>query len=76
LLQRIQTLFVTFHRDDKIAMIEELKLRNWRRFKDTTLYIDPMTIVIGVNASGKSNILDALLFLQRFASGVGIFFRG
>jgi AAA15 family ATPase/GTPase len=57
-------------------MIKELKLRNWKSFKDTTLYIDPLTIVIGINASGKSNILEAQLFLQRVVSGVGIFFRG
>ena len=53
-------------------MIKELKLRTWKSFNDTTLYIDPLTIVIGANASGKSNSLDALLFLQRVASGVGI----
>jgi len=57
-------------------MTKELKLMNWKSFKDTTLYIDPLTIVIGVNASSKSNSLDAPLFLLRFAPGVGIFFRG
>ena len=32
-----------------------------------------MPILIGANASGKSNTLDALLFLNRVSSGVGIF---
>ncbi len=54
-------------------MITELKLKNWKSFRDATLYIDPVTILIGTNASGKSNTLDALLFLQRVASGVGIY---
>jgi len=54
-------------------MIKELKLTNWKSFEEATLYIDPLTILIGTNASGKSNTLDALLFLQRAASGVGIF---
>ena len=54
-------------------MITELKLENWKSFRDATLYIDPVTILIGTNASGKSNTLDALLFLQRVASGVGIY---
>lgn len=54
-------------------MIKELKLTNWKSFEQATLYVDPLTILIGTNASGKSNTLDALLFLQRVASGVGIF---
>lgn len=54
-------------------MIKELKLHNWKSFQQATLFIDPLTILIGTNASGKSNTLDALLFLQRTASGVGIF---
>lgn len=54
-------------------MIKELKLGNWKSFDQATLFIDPLTILIGTNASGKSNTLDALLFLQRTASGVGIF---
>lgn len=54
-------------------MLIELKLHNWKSFEQATLYIDPLTIIIGANASGKSNTLDALLFMQRVASGVGIF---
>ncbi|MFZ1983945.1 MAG: AAA family ATPase [Desulfatitalea sp.] len=54
-------------------MLKELKLDRWKSFEQATLYIDPLTIIIGTNASGKSNTLDALLFLQRVASGVGIF---
>ncbi|NTU50486.1 MAG: AAA family ATPase [Desulfobulbaceae bacterium] len=54
-------------------MITELRLKNWKSFSNATLYIDPVTILIGTNASGKSNTLDALLFLQRIASGVGVY---
>ncbi|MCQ8181905.1 AAA family ATPase [Methylomonas sp. SURF-1] len=54
-------------------MLKEIKLVGWKSFVESTLYIDPLTIIIGANASGKSNTLDALLFLQRIASGVGIF---
>lgn len=54
-------------------MLKTLNLRNWKSFETASLYIDPLTILIGANASGKSNTLDALLFLQRTASGVGIF---
>lgn len=54
-------------------MLKELRLTHWKSFDSATLYIDPLTLLIGANASGKSNTLDALQFLQRAASGVGIF---
>lgn len=50
-------------------MIKELSLKNWKSFETTTLYIDPLNVLIGTNASGKSNILDAFLFLYRLAWG-------
>ena len=50
-------------------MIQELNLRNWKSFDSAQLNIDPLTFVIGTNASGKSNILDAFLFLLRIANG-------
>lgn len=53
-------------------MITELRLRNWKSFADATLYIDPLTFVIGTNASGKSNILDALEFLKKIANRVSV----
>jgi predicted ATPase len=46
-------------------MIKELHLKNWKSFGDTILYIEPVTVIMGLNASGKSNAIDALLFLQR-----------
>lgn len=49
-------------------MITQLKLHNWKSFKDATLYVDPLTFLIGTNASGKSNVLDAFDFLQRLFS--------
>lgn len=54
-------------------MIKELNLINWKSFEKATLYIDPLTVLIGSNASGKSNCLDALLFLNRVSQGVSIF---
>lgn len=45
-------------------MIKEIRYKNWKSFKDTVLYIDPLTILIGTNASGKSNALDGLAFLN------------
>jgi predicted ATPase len=54
-------------------MIKELELINWKSFQKATLYVDPLTVLIGNNASGKSNCLDALLFLNRVSQGVAIF---
>ena len=50
-------------------MITSLRLQNWKSFKDSTIYIDPLTFLIGTNASGKSNVLDAFLFLHLLMKG-------
>lgn len=50
-------------------MITELQLENWKSYEKSSLYIDPLTILIGTNASGKSNALDAFILLNRIASG-------
>lgn len=54
-------------------MLKELSLTNWKSFENATLYLDPLTVLIGSNASGKSNCLDALLFLNRVSQGIAIF---
>lgn len=53
-------------------MIKELNLNNWKSFSNAKLYIDPMTFIIGTNASGKSNVLDALSFLHFISMGMPI----
>lgn len=50
-------------------MITHLHLQDWKSFADSRIYIDPLTILIGTNSSGKSNALDALEFLSRTAKG-------
>ena len=51
-------------------MLTELRLENWKSYESASLHIDPLSVLVGTNASGKSNALDALLFLNRVASGV------
>jgi predicted ATPase len=51
-------------------MLKEVKLTDWKSFQSASLFIDPLTVVIGLNASGKSNALDALEFLHRSARGM------
>jgi len=50
-------------------MITELRLENWKSYEKSSLYIDTLSVLVGTNASGKSNALDALLLLNRVASG-------
>lgn len=51
-------------------MITSLRLTNFKNFADETLYLGPLTIIVGANASGKSNLRDAFQFLQ----GIGLGF--
>jgi len=48
-------------------MLKKLILENWKSFRQAELEIDALTVLIGTNASGKSNALDALEFLSRIA---------
>ena len=54
-------------------MIKRIELHNWKSFKNSILYIDQMTFVIGANASGKSNALDALDFLREKTNTISDF---
>lgn len=50
-------------------MIRRLKLQQFKNFKDAELVLGPLTILIGTNASGKSNLRDAFRFLHGIARG-------
>ncbi|ARV60214.1 ATPase [Nostocales cyanobacterium HT-58-2] len=50
-------------------MLKQLILENWKSFRYAELPIDPLTVLIGTNASGKSNVIEALDFLQRIVRG-------
>ena len=51
-------------------MITSLRLKNFKNFTDETLYLGPLTIIVGANASGKSNLRDAFQFLQGIGLGL------
>ncbi len=50
-------------------MLKKLILENWKSFRYAELPIDPLTVLIGTNASGKSNLIDALELLKRIVFG-------
>ena len=45
-------------------LIGHIRLKNWRNFQSLDLPLRDVTHVLGPNASGKSNLLDALRFLR------------
>lgn len=53
-------------------MLKQLILKNWKSFRYAELPIDPLTVLIGTNASGQSNVVEALEFLKRIAQGENV----
>ena len=50
-------------------MITSLRLKDFKNFADETLRVGPFTVIVGANASGKSNIRDAFRFLHGVGGG-------
>lgn len=48
-------------------MINSLRLQGFKSFRDATLTLGPLTVIVGTNASGKSNLRDAFRFLHGIA---------
>lgn len=51
--------------------ISKLKLFNWKNFHECEINLTRRCFIIGANASGKSNLLDALRFLRDIAKQGG-----
>jgi predicted ATPase len=56
----------TFHRPT--MRFTRLELQNWRNFGQCDLRLANRAFIVGPNASGKSNLLDAFRFLRDIAS--------
>ena len=52
-------------------IISRLILKNWRNFRELDIALQERVFIIGPNASGKSNMLDALRFLRDIAKQGG-----
>lgn len=52
--------------------LTRLQLRNWRNFKQLDVELGSRLFVVGPNASGKSNLLDALRFLADVSGDGGL----
>lgn len=55
--------------------ITHIELKNWRNFKHVDIDVAERLFVLGPNASGKSNFLDALRFLRDLTADGGGFQR-
>ena len=45
-------------------LVQRLILKNWRNFRQADMRFRDVTYLVGANASGKSNLLDAFRFLR------------
>jgi predicted ATPase len=50
--------------ESSYMLISNIRLKNWRNFQSLDLPLRDVSYVLGPNASGKSNLLDALRFLR------------
>ena len=49
--------------------LTRLRMKNFKSFADADLKLGPLTVLVGTNASGKSNIRDAFRFLHGISRG-------
>lgn len=47
------------------AFLEKVYIKNFRSLRDVMLPLKPLTVLVGPNASGKSNLLSALSLLNK-----------
>lgn len=50
-------------------MLSSFTIRNFKSYEQATLNLGPLTVLVGANASGKSNAVEALRFLSWLAQG-------
>ena len=56
-------------------LFHSLHLKNVLSFKDAEVALAPLNVVIGANASGKSNLIEAFSLLQAVPDDLAKFFR-
>lgn len=49
-------------------MIKRLKVKGYKSLRDVEIHFEPLSIIFGPNAAGKSNILDALNLISRIVT--------
>ena len=54
---------------EHIPMITKVRVKHFRSIEDAEFTLEPLTVLVGPNASGKSNLLDLFAFLGDIATG-------
>ena len=52
-------------------MLESIYLKDFKSYRKATLPLVPLTLLIGANASGKSNAIEGLRLLSWLAEATG-----
>jgi len=48
-------------------MLKRVRIRGYKTLRDVEVKLEPLSMLVGPNAAGKSNFLDALQLLSKFA---------
>ena len=57
---------------ERKAFLEKIHIENLLSLRDVTLPLKPLTVLVGPNASGKSNVLSALYLLKTMTVDEGL----
>jgi predicted ATPase len=50
-------------------MIQRVEIQGYKSLRDVTIHLQPLTVIFGPNAAGKSNLFDVLALLSRIVQG-------
>lgn len=53
-------------------MLQSIRLEDFKSFAQAEVQLAPLTVLVGANASGKSNLVDALRFVQGMGLGYSV----
>ena len=49
-------------------MLKRIRIKGYKSFSDVEVKLEPLTVLFGPNAAGKSNLLDALQLLSKLGT--------
>src|SRR5580700_11302952 len=55
---------VEWTRGQDMKMLKRIRVAGWKSIKDQTIDLTPLTVVIGANGAGKSNLLSLFKLLN------------